>query len=135
MLAALLVSVLAAPIPHLEGPFAPIQHPRIQSEAAAQCSLQVRYNSNAPMAVELTHVGSGCDSTELAAVNAAVTSAKVGGEPAQTPVYQCSITVLWDIQAAATPQLLYAGTGCEGTRHLAISTAARGVSCIHDRGC
>lgn len=98
------------------------------------CSLVVRYNTATPTWGEINYIGgSACTSTQVAAIEAAaaVAAAKLDGEPAWPPVYDCSISVLWNPPSGASPDLVYTGVGCESTRSTFMRYAVQAVRCSH----
>lgn len=86
--------------------------------------------------MELTYVGGGaCVSTQVQAAQsaaAAIAIAKLDGEPARDPVYECSVNVLWNPATASSPDLVYTGVGCEQTRAMAMRYAVQAVRCNHE---
>jgi len=106
------------------------------ADATFGCSIQMRYNAPTPNLITLGYVGgSTCSATHETAINAAAglfpKAAAIGGEPAIPPIYQCSITVLWDPSAPAAVSLAFAGTSCDGSRGSALDYARYQVACMH----
>jgi hypothetical protein len=112
---------------------------KILAAAAHSCSIQIRYNSDTPTGLEINYVGGGCETTEEAAIAAAsfmplsipAKLSPVYGEPAIPPVYQCSITVLWDSATPSAVTFAFAGFGCESTHLTAVRAAVQAVACMH----
>lgn len=118
---------------HQEGGFfAPAQ-----AKVGSSCSLQLLYSLDSVNVVTILHVGSNaCYGTELAAAQAATQvasekAASVGGEPAQTPTYQCSLTILWEPTDPSTVQVVPAGN-CTGSGATALFYAIPAMTCLHD---
>jgi hypothetical protein len=100
--------------------------------ASQACAIQVRYNNTDPTNLELQYIGdNSCFASMEQAIKAAAAAkaAIVGGEPANTPVYQCSHLVAWDPPQAGNPTVTTTGAGCDNTKSQALASAVKAVAC------
>lgn len=113
----------------------PISAPRLQAFAAADCAIQIRYASSAPAGLTILHQGGECDAGEdvaIAAAAAAAPKVAIGGEPAAPVVYECAISVLYDLATPSSVSLIYVGApSCDATRATALLFAVPAIRCMH----
>jgi len=114
-------------------------HAKELAKSTLPCAISARYNVATPAKLELSYIGStSCFGTAGAAADAAFFAGPkadivVGGEPAQTPTYECGIVISWDPSSPRSPSVSPSGSGCGGSvESTALFETARAVHCAND---